>query len=448
MKRVSFETKKDAVLALMLARFPFFGILAHRVRLVPDKAKSGGTAATDGRAIYYDQDFMDRMTGASFEFAVFVLAHVIMHLALGHLWRGNGLDQRRWNVACDVVVNRILRECGIPLPPGAIVPETVGLPEHAAELSEEEIYRLLPSSPDVPRQAVPGTGDIMRPGKDNSSSPFASGENGRQDAGKGSGEGDEKGMASTGSGRQDAGDGEYDQAGMTGGEACGLEEPGGAWEQAGEDLEEYWRELVLAAAAASKARGYLPAAIARIVQGLGSPVMDWRILLAEFISAGAEDYDWRRYDRRLLGAYDLYVPTLHSEELEDVVIAVDTSGSIGEEDLRRFLTESIEILRSYTVRGHFLTCDATVHAVVDVCSDTTPEELAGALRGGGGTDFRPVFEWVEDAGIIPRALVYFTDGYGEYPPSPPPYPVLWVLTEGGAAPPWGKAVRYRKSGGT
>ncbi len=418
MEERRFENQKSAILALMLARFPFFGILAHRVRLVPDGARSRGTAATDGRAIYYDPAFMDSMTRAGFEFAVSVLAHEIMHLALGHLWRGEGLDPTRWNIACDIVVNRILRDCDMPLPPGAIVPETVGLPEHVAEFSEEKIYCLLPPSSKVPERAVPGIGDIMSPGRQ-PTAPAASGENGGQDDGGG----------------------ECGQAAIPGWEARGSRE------QAGRDLEEYWRELVFAAAAASKARGYLPAAIARIVEGLRSPVMDWRRLLAEFISAGARDYDWRRYDRRLLGACDLYVPTLHSEELDDVVIAVDTSGSIEEEDLRRFLAESLEILRSYAVRGHFLTCDAAVHAAVDICSDTTPEELAGALRGGGGTDFRPVFRWVEDAGIVPRALVYFTDGCGEYPPSPPPYPVLWVLTEDGAAPPWGKAVRYRKSGG-
>ncbi|HSD55142.1 MAG TPA: VWA-like domain-containing protein [Burkholderiales bacterium] len=60
--------------------------------------------------------------------------------------------------------------------------------------------------------------------------------------------------------------------------------------------------------------------------------------------------------------------------------------------------------------------------------------------GGGGTRFTPVFEWVEEQGARPDALLYFTDALGEFPPAPPGYPVLW-LVKGNAPVPWGERVR-------
>jgi predicted metal-dependent peptidase len=68
-------------------------------------------------------------------------------------------------------------------------------------------------------------------------------------------------------------------------------------------------------------------------------------------------------------------------------------------------------------------------------------DLPEALPGGGGTDFRPVFEWLDAAGCRPDALVYFTDACGDFPGAPPPYPVLW-LVKGNAPVPWGERVAF------
>jgi predicted metal-dependent peptidase len=195
----------------------------------------------------------------------------------------------------------------------------------------------------------------------------------------------------------------------------------------------------VAAAAAARTQGHLPASIQRIVDALLVPKLDWRRILAEFLTPSRSDWDWRRPDRRILAASGFHIPSLHSEDLEDVVVAIDTSGSIGQDELETFLAEVCEILAtSHRTRAWVLTCDAELHAVVEASEQTTPEELAPALNGGGGTDFRPVFDWIRDRGISPACVVYLTDGYGTYPEQQPPYPVLWVLTRDHMTPPWGK----------
>jgi len=62
------------------------------------------------------------------------------------------------------------------------------------------------------------------------------------------------------------------------------------------------------------------------------------------------------------------------------------------------------------------------------------------LSGGGGTDFAPAFDWIAREGLRPDVVLYFTDAEGDFPPSPPPYPVLW-LVKGRAEVPWGERIQ-------
>ena len=377
MIRVPLPEYLETMVARMLARFPFFGILACQLPLAEDPEKAGGTASTDGKAIYYSPDFVESLRQESDDHVVFLLAHEVMHPALGHIWRAPDRGQmHRWNLSCDAVVNRILKACGLPVPQGAILPSSLpGYDPSWEELSEEEIYLRLPQDPSI---AIGIAGQDIIPQDDPA---------------------------------PDAGQGDAQR----------------------------WRDRFLAAAAAAKTQGSLPAEIQRIVDELVKPRIDWRRTLAEFLTPSRNDYDWRRPDRRLLAASGLYLPVIAGEALEDMVFAIDTSGSVSEKELRAFLSEVAEALQSYPeVRGWFLSCDARVHGVVRADGRTPVSDLVPAIKGGGGTDFRPVFEWVREQGILPSALVFLTDGMGTYPDQPPPYPVLWVLSPQHEKPPWGK----------
>jgi len=123
-----------------------------------------------------------------------------------------------------------------------------------------------------------------------------------------------------------------------------------------------------------------------------------------------------------------------------VVVGIDTSGSIGQTELDRFFAELRGILENVKPkRVHVVWCDAQVHKV-DVVEEV--EDMGGLKpHGGGGTDFRPVFDWIEKEGLEPDALVYLTDGLGAFPTHAPKYPVLWgAIMENVKYPNWGEVV--------
>src|SRR5262249_48403717 len=122
----------------------------------------------------------------------------------------------------------------------------------------------------------------------------------------------------------------------------------------------------------------------------------------------------------------LYLPGLRSEELGDVVLAVDTSGSIGEAELNRFASEAQGILDAYDCDLTILYHDAEIQGVEHWSPSDGP--LVLSPKGGGGTDHRPVFEWLEQQGIAPSCLICLTDMDSLFPETVPAFPVLWAST--------------------
>lgn len=197
-------------------------------------------------------------------------------------------------------------------------------------------------------------------------------------------------------------------------------------DQATQDRSETaWGTAIAAAMASAKAQGKLPAALERVFSEILEPTAPWQDLIRAFFArkVGAGSYDWRKPDRRLIQR-DIYAPQRAGNGCGDVVVAVDTSGSIGQRELDVFFAEMRGILEDVRPNRLFLVwCDAKVHHVdeLDQCSD-----LAGLKpHGGGGTDFRPVFDWIEGQDLRPDALVYLTDGMGSFPKDEPRYPVVW-----------------------
>lgn len=188
-----------------------------------------------------------------------------------------------------------------------------------------------------------------------------------------------------------------------------------------------WKTAVAAAAASAKAMGKLPAVIESFFTELLEPKVDWQEHIKSFFNrrVGSGSYDWRRANRRLI-VRDIYAPGNSGHGAGTVVIGFDTSGSIYADKglIDRFLSEVGGILEDVRPKELIVVwCDADVHRTdhIDECTN-----LLG-LRpvGGGGTDFRPVFNWIEKQDITPDALLYLTDGYGSFPSKAPSYPVLW-----------------------
>jgi predicted metal-dependent peptidase len=120
------------------------------------------------------------------------------------------------------------------------------------------------------------------------------------------------------------------------------------------------------------------------------------------------------------------------EGVGEIAIAVDCSGSVNARQIQLFEAEVRSILEGERPqRVYVLYFDATVHKV-----ETYEAGQRVDLQpvGGGGTEFGPCFEWLDERGIVPQTLIFLTDLFGSFPPSAPSYPVLWASTGGRQAP--------------
>lgn len=218
------------------------------------------------------------------------------------------------------------------------------------------------------------------------------------------------------------------QSGSAGG--CGevRDDPGEDSVQAQGD----WDLAVRQAATQAKARGKLPESLERAVEEFLRPKIDWKAILRRFVQQSARnDYSWALPNRRYI-AQGLYLPALRSEQMPPIVVVVDTSGSIGEKQLSSFSSEIASIMSEARPEPtHVLYSDAKVHRC-DEFGPYDPIELKPI--GGGGTDFRPAFEWVDEHGVEPACMIYLTDLCGSFPEHPAEYPVLWVSTTKDQAP--------------
>jgi predicted metal-dependent peptidase len=354
------------------AKSAFFATLA--LRLNPEPAWDIDTLATDGRVLQYHPPFV---TGISPDELVGVLAHEVMHNALAHPMRRCNRDHERWNIACDLAINPILVQAGIVLPSSRLMPGEGSYAGLDVGKSADEYYAALPGPPETPEGSP-----------DNSPT-----------------------------------------AGDPGG--CGqvIDPVHGDPAQA-RQVEADWQVAVAQAQQAAASRGPLPAGLGRSIERVLHPPADWRAVLREFVSASAKnDYSWVRPNRRFI-AQGLYLPGLHSEELGDVVLAVDTSGSIDEFTLGRFAAEANAVLQAYACSVTVLYHDTEVQKVQSWQSTDGPLVLDPV--GGGGTSHACVFDWIDQAGIAPACVICLTDLDTEFPAHSPLVPVLWTVV--GAVP--------------
>nr|HRC77628.1 VWA-like domain-containing protein [Kouleothrix sp.] len=189
--------------------------------------------------------------------------------------------------------------------------------------------------------------------------------------------------------------------------------------------------------------GKAPAGLARELGSLVPSKLDWRSYLWRYLVQTPTDF--QHFDRRFVGR-GMYLETISGEHL-NVLLAVDTSGSIDRAAVELFLGEVRGILRAYPhLRCDLYYADAALYGPHRL----TPSSPLPPVQGGGGTDFRPFFERIPKyrPPWEPSVAIYLTDGYGEFPERPPRCPVLWVVTPGGMALdrfPFGQTVRLLPS---
>lgn len=371
---------------------PFFATLLLHMPRIEDKSVE--TACTNGVVIKYNPEFIESLTPSQI---AGLMVHEVLHPALGHLWRLPRNDQG--NIAGDYAINNFLdnynKSCGhnrLELPEG-------GLLDHKYDdMSAEQILAALPPPPPPP----PGGGD---PGNE---------------PGKGKGKGRSK---------EQGGWGEF-------------EDPEGSGDVESPDMQGEWERRVLQSATAVKMqRGNLPACIEALVQEMVNPIVPWEQVLNRFVdNTAAIDYSWSKPDRRFLPD-DIIIPDLHDETLGHIVVALDTSGSIYgcSKTLASFETELNGILqRCKPERVTVIHCDAQVQKVDEYGPG---EDVKITPKGGGGTCFEPVGEYIEANNLNPRVCIYLTDLYGSFPEQPWQFPTIWcVYSNPSGVAPFGETV--------
>lgn len=219
-----------------------------------------------------------------------------------------------------------------------------------------------------------------------------------------------------------------------------LPHPDGNSESERNLLEQEVVASVLEAANEAKVRGKLPAALERFVEKIRECRLPWRELLARFFKATAKnDYSLMRPNRRYL-ANGIYMPSLYSTNCGPVVIAIDTSGSITNDELQSALEELNGVIKQARPESVTLVyCDAAVQRVEKYHEHS--DIRSTKPKGGGGTAFEPVFNWIKEQRMNPECLIYITDMYGSFPEKAPHYQTLWISTSGVNEAPFGKVLQ-------
>lgn len=371
------------------------------------------TAATDGRTIFYNPEYLTTLTPAE---RVFVFAHEMDHVLSRHPQRGatyardksvdgTPFDQDQLNISMDYVINAGLIEQGIgQMNPSWLYADDVT----GADLSEEVYARKYKKKPDAPTNY---------------------GQSGKGPKGA----------------RRDK------TADAAGGQFDTVLPPPVDPVTGKEDVmdDSTFKEAVSRAAAAAKAMGNLPEALKKRIESILEAQVDWtehvRMLLTGKMGARHETWD-RPNRRRLVLNPMLIMPGRRGYGAELVVVGLDTSGSIYSslKALDAFFAEVRAILADIRPkRVVLIECDATVGRVSEASTlDDLEYARSRGVTGGGGTRFEPVFEYVAEQDMRPDTLIYLTDLEGSFPKEKPAYPVVWCSIDPGTAP-FGDTVRIK-----
>jgi predicted metal-dependent peptidase len=195
-------------------------------------------------------------------------------------------------------------------------------------------------------------------------------------------------------------------------------------------------------AAIARAKGKLKGTLSRLVEESIESKIPWHQELLDFMQGMVSgDPSWSRPNRRFV-SHRVYLPESNPEPtLGTFVLGVDTSGSISGKEMAEaegHLNRIMELCHPEKV--HVLYCDTDVGSTDEYDLQDLPAKFQHPT-GGGGTDLRKMFDWLDGRGLEPEVMVIITDGYTPYPEVAPPYPVVWVMTTD-VTPPWGRVLRY------
>jgi len=447
----------------------FFADILVKMRVLIDNSEGNDTMCTDGKSIFFNSDFVNKL---SFDEAVFVICHEILHIVLLSFARRNGKNPLLWNWATDYAINLLLKESNIGKPPKWKDEKGkecgVLLDDKYKDMAAEKIYDLLleelkkkgkgkgqsgqgkgqgtpqpGSGTPQPGQGQgmpqPGDGDID-PNLENEDIQDATGEKGKpidkvKDSGTLSDKADKAAEKDINKEIKETFPGDPEIKEST---------PG--------DLERKWKDKINESNRKNQGSG--SAGIDRHLKGLTERQINWKSELKKFISDIFDKYGYKIPDRRSIYRDEYAWGGVDEEsDFESAVIAVDTSGSIGDEELIKFGTEIKSLCVTRGVKKIFIVyCDASIpRDGVQIFTSKNFKIEKMRPKGGGGTSFVPPFEWINKnlKGKLPSFVLYFTDSYGDCPPITMVRKykdrIMWIVSGGAEAKNliFGKKLRLR-----
>lgn len=401
-----FKDDLDLVMCKYSIDFPFWGVLSERVKYSLTKNGPIQTAGMtkDGHCIF-NVDFVEKLRNENHyhKKLLFLVAHEISHFIFEHSPRMEDRNPLLWNCAADYAINLLLN---LQFEDNQYIIKDALLDEKYKEMGAEQIYDLLLKDIDEQIKKLKIV-DVREDGE----------------------------------GESDGGDGEGENGEIVEIRSRRVPLPsseGKTQKQISEELTTHIKTAFSEAYTVAKNQGKLPSDFERAIVKILKPKVDWLRALRNKIRHGISrlekrDITWTVPNRRFLNKSFIF-PSNIGPDSPKICYAVDTSGSMSENDLSQAMGELDEIRKKFNAKVYVLDCDANVHN----SKWLSVHDPLPILNGGGGTDFRPVFEHIYDKKLKPDYIVFFTDGYGDFGEDKG-LPVLWVMTSD-VKPPFGEVV--------
>jgi len=389
LKRARIQIQKDS---------PFFAYLSLYLKFreaspatnndPPDLPAYAGMGVSADGWLIYKKEFVDKLTEKEL---IGVLVHEILHLSLLHLTRRGSREPTVWNIAADICVNHIVKSNGFSLPNGCIITDyqnniTFGgiTVSDCHKKTAEQIYEELES---------------------------LAKKRGRSGC-RGQGSGDSEGYPCGDKDGQQPFDAHIE----------GIGDPKKDGKNKGKNkipltneerhaIEEYWVNKAHEALVTAKLRGSTPLGIERLIGGLTESKVGWREILQRYVQRAIPyDYSYKTPSKKSVST-GYYMPSTIKDYI-DIVVAVDTSGSISQNELIEFLSEIIGISKAFSsrVKMRLLTHDVKVWDDWTIQNGNIDKIKNLNVRGGGGTSHKEVFQYVQEKHRDTKLVICFTDG--------------------------------------
>lgn len=374
----------------LMLKHPFWGTLIMRLKFmeIDPNGPIGwvDTMAVDGKHLWYSPAFVKKLgpTKQDLMKVMGVLAHEVSHITFAHITRRGGRNPTLWNQAGDHLINHQLKQSGITVPEPHLDD-----PKYHDGWTTDAVYNDLAKNAD----------EIF---------------------------------VTIGHPDEDGPKGDQEEQGQFGIVIDARDENGNPVSDAEKSkIESEWQVATIQAARAAKARGMLPGIVEDHLQELLNPTVPWQQELAEWMTETVrDDYAWTPPNRRMVWTGMILPGRSDISSMGELVICIDTSGSMSVDEINACLTETNSIKHLCNPSKIWIhLCDTNIYETH--CYDQHEDIEPITNISHGGTYFDPVFDWIEENSTNCVGLIYLTDMECHLDRPEPHYPVVWGATTPG-----------------